>query len=157
MKIPAPIGRMSRDYGERNDITFPNRVVAGGLTWACTRQYSSYYFSTTLSSGQVVKLRFWAVNGFDLAGSSVSVELDGLVVGDGRDTKKIPAGTIRKAVEDLIRVANPMAVKIISAHKDRISAQEAKMKRETAESSKSEAAKRETEKKEALRRANGGR
>jgi hypothetical protein len=161
MRVPAQIGRVG--YSNINQLRWPSDYLeAGGYLWTFTELLG---FTTTLRSGQKLSARFWPRHpGFDLGGGEVSVKLDatssvfsGLTVVSGAsDTRALPAGNIRTAVEDLIRTANPKAQAILAADRVAQAKARAEQKAQDAAREREETTRKKTERAEALRRANKG-
>jgi hypothetical protein len=159
MKVPAPIGRIG--YSNINRLRWPDYIAAGGYKWTFDELRG---FTTTLPSGQKLSARFWPRHpGFDLGGGEVSVKLDatesvfsGLTVVSGAtDTRALPAGNIRVAVESLIAQANPVAKARLAT--ERVAQRRAQEEQKTrdAASERQEASRQKAERDEALRRASG--
>ena len=158
MKVPAPIGRVG--YSNINRLRWPDSIAAGGYRWTFDELHG---FSTTLPSGQKLSARFWPRFVFDLGGGEVSVKLDatgsvfsGLTVASGvTDTRALPAGNIRTAVEALIRQANPVAKALLATERAKQRLTQREQKARDAEADRQEAARKSAEREEALRRASG--
>jgi hypothetical protein len=129
----------------------PSPFAVGGLTW--DRQDG--VFRTTLPSGQRLEVSFDSTRSVLARHCRVGVKLDELFLGWFKDTREIPAGTVRQRAEELIAFMTPVSKRVITrVDSTRKSDREAADKRAVAAAKETERQAR-IAREAALRRADG--